>query len=253
MSTFSLRAPDVIVEVPLSHETRLKDGTKVSTMQIRACDLRRLRALNNGLPGSWKRVAIQETRGILNHCQWRVSRSAVGLLAPYRGKMKRVHHLVALVTGLALPGTAYGTGRGGLTIDHKDENPANNVPANLRVMRHELNSTRQAKSGSVSKMTSGTRWAFRKPLFTYISPNEALRQRAGHDRRLKKLRYTKGTDADSTASSRHKAERRLRKTRRAVLLFLRGHDAELFLGRAWCPVRKEGIEVDFFAEIKADF
>jgi hypothetical protein len=252
MSAFSLRAPDVIVEVPLSRETRLKNGTKVSKMQIRACDLRKLRALNNH-PGCWKRAVVVEQKGILAACQWKVSRKAVGLLAPYRGKLKLVHHLVALVTGLTLPGTVYDIRRGGLTIDHADENPANNDAANLRVMRHELNSTRQAKSGSVSKMTRGTRWAVRKPLFTYISPNEALWQRAGHDRRLKKLRYTKGTDTDNVTSSRRKAEHRLRKMRRAVLLFLHEHDAELFLGRAWCPVRKEGIEADFFAEIKADF
>jgi hypothetical protein len=252
MSISSFDVAAAIVEVPLTREMRLKDGTKVTKMQIRACDLRKLRALNNA-PGTWKRAVANERGGILTDCQWGVSRKAVGLLAPYRGKVKYVHQLVALVTGLMLPDTVYGTGRGGLTIDHKDENPANNAATNLRCMRTELNLARQAKSGSVHKKTPGTRWTFRKPFFNYIARNEALRGRAGHDRRLKKLRYSKGAHNDTSTSSRRKAEHRLHKMRRAVLLFLRERDGELFLGRAWCPVRQQGIETDFFAEIKASF
>jgi hypothetical protein len=101
-----------------------------------------------------------------------------------------------------------------------------------------------------SKTTLRQRWQFAKPFFNYIDRNSALRGGAVSDRRLKKLRYLKGSCVDRTASPRRKAEHRLRKMRRAVLLFLRKHDNGLFLGRAWCPVRKQGIEKDFYPEIR---
>jgi hypothetical protein len=229
--------------------------------------------------------------GFLSCCYFFISRNATGVMGEDRARRKAVwiagckngkklstkiylHHAVALVTGFPSPN--FSTNRGGITIDHKDENPANNVMENLRGMRTELNGARKCDPDGVQRPPYGKGhesegkptnfYQYTKPMYNYIKRSTPLWQKAKDCDELKdagffgsnspidrqiKIRDTKTGDTITDDEARERAVARKRAQGRSVFAFLRREDPDLFKG--WKPERDAAgkwhwVEADFFDE-----
>jgi hypothetical protein len=229
--------------------------------------------------------------GSLVSCYFAISAKATGVMGKEYDRRKKacekgkqpnrlisLHHAVALVTGC--PVRNFSTERGGMTVDHKDENPGNNSLENLRVLRTELNTARQCDPDGVHG-PSGNCYRFGKPFYNYIKPFSkpckkperckellhALWHKANDCTELKesgffningstdtqvKIRNRKTGVTDNEA--RKRAIARKRAQGRAVFAFLRREEPDLFKG--WKPEQDAAgdwhwVEADFFEEFMA--
>jgi len=163
--------------VPLSRTVLKANGIAQTHAVVDTWAWDKLKKLNNGRCGMkcWESAYAVENRkkkdgvyhglGTLARVLLKVSPNAKGVLKPYRDKPKKLHHLVLLVTEVLLPGDVLGNETGQKSCDHEDENPANNLVSNLRIVRHELNIMRQGNTAS-GITPDGNQFYFNLPMHT---------------------------------------------------------------------------------------
>jgi len=228
--------------VPMKNRTDLKaNGVAQTHAVVDTWAWDKLKKLNNGRFGMkcWKSATAVENRkkkdgvwhglGTLSCVQLQVSKKAKGVLKPYRGKPMKLHHLVLLVTEVLLPGYVLGNETGQKNCDHEDENPANNLVSNLRIVRHELNSMRKGITASGIK-PDWNQFRFGLPMYTTFMKKD---QFASISSEMKACGYGEKTRTGKFRQTIRKRSRRACKVAksaaaRAVLKHLQAIESDIF-------------------------
>ena len=229
--------------VPLSSTVLKANGVVQTHAVVDTWAWDKLKKLNNGGPyggkPAWSSASAQEKRekkdgvyyglGTLARVLLRVSRKAKGVLKPYRGKSMKLHHLVLLVTEVLLPGYVLGSKTGQKNCDHEDENPANNLVSNLRIVRHELNSMRKGITASGIK-PDWNQFRFGLPMYTTFMKKD---QFASISSEMKACGYGEKTRTGKFRQTIRKRSRRACKVAksaaaRAVLAHLQATEPDIF-------------------------
>ena len=263
------------IEIPLSKEAPITDGSIVKNAILDKEVAFELFRLNKGISKSeWKTMSETQKRkkgykgvsskvtttGRLEQCQVHISVHAIGPLRSKGVSYKiSLHKAIALVTGLLHAGNINdlrGSGKKGgkYSLDHGNENPADNRLQNLRLIRHTLNAMRQSDVYSVTPHYR--KYRFGKPMFNYINSNytkEEISDELRYEFEYVK-KYTNNIN-DNTQYTREGAVARKRAMTLAVLAFLREKEPELFKGTA-VDVSKgllagELKEIDMYDELVA--
>jgi len=228
--------------VPLSSMVLKANGVAQTHAVVDTWAWDKLKKLNNGRCGMkcWKSATAKEVRkkkdgvyhglGTLEHVELKVSRKAKGVLKSYRGKPMLLHHLVLLVTEVMLPGYVLGSKTGQKSCDHEDENPANNLISNLRIVRAEVNSMRKGITASGVTPTNGNQFEFNLPMHTTLMKKDLY---ASISSEMKRCGYGEKT---RTGTFRYKIRKRSRRAcevaksaaARAVLKHLQATEVDIF-------------------------
>ena len=231
--------------VPLNNRTDLKaNGVAQTHAVVDTWILDKLKKLNNGRKyggkPAWSSATAEERRnkkdgvyyglGTLANVKLKVSRKAKGVLKPYRGKMMKLHHLVLLVTEVLLPGYVLGTNTGQKSCDHEDENPANNLVSNLRIVRAEVNNMRKGITASGIRPTNGNQLYFNLPLHKFFMNKD---QFVSISSEMKACGYGAKTRTGNFREKIHKRSRRACEVAksaaaRAVLKHLQATESDIF-------------------------